>query len=60
MHDSKILSVELPPSLHSAVKAAAEKDFISISAYIRRAVAVQVRADGFDPYEGQQEEECAE
>lgn len=41
----------MPPSMHSAAKLAAERDFISLSDYVRRAVACQLRADGFDPHD---------
>jgi hypothetical protein len=51
VRDIKLVSVEFQPSLHTAASLAAKRSFCSLSAYIRKAVAREVEADGFDPHE---------
>jgi predicted HicB family RNase H-like nuclease len=42
------ISLNVPPSMHEAVTQRAERELISLSAYIRRALAAQLQRDGIE------------
>lgn len=41
------LYVRCPPSMISLIETVADKQFTTVSDYVRRAVVAQLRADGF-------------
>ncbi len=45
-----LITVEVQPPLHEAVKLGAVQNFTSISDYVRRALVTQLRSDGIDPH----------
>jgi hypothetical protein len=53
MRDVKITNIELPTALYAATKLAAERGYINVSSYIRRALAAAVKADGINPHTGE-------
>jgi hypothetical protein len=44
-----LLQAAAPPALVAAVKRAADREFMSLSEYIRRSLVDRLRADGIDP-----------
>ena len=49
MRERDSVTVELQPPLKAAVALGAQQNFTSISDYVRRALVMQLRADGIDP-----------
>ena len=46
---SSVLQVRTPPQLSAALRFAADRDLLSVSAYVRRALVQKLREDGIDP-----------
>jgi hypothetical protein len=46
---SSVLQVRTPPQLSTALRVAADRDLLSVSAYVRRALVQKLREDGIDP-----------
>jgi hypothetical protein len=44
-----LLQAAAPPALVAAVKRAADREFMSLSEYIRRSLVERLRASGIDP-----------
>ena len=47
-----VLFVRVSDNLSAAVERAAEHELVSLSAYVRGALAQRLRRDGFDPQQG--------
>jgi predicted HicB family RNase H-like nuclease len=43
------IQIRTPPQLSKAIRTAASRDLLSVSAYIRQALVQKLRADGINP-----------
>jgi hypothetical protein len=43
------IQIRTPPQLSNAIRTAANRDLLSVSAYVRQALVQKLRASGIDP-----------